>query len=625
MARRCPRRPHDGRADVGRVRMTGLLDSTTVRAGSDDLRRTLRAACRQSSFFTVAAIASWNHKPNLITADVFQKSCEWAEDLILTPGRKRGWGKDPRNHIKSTRWTCGIPLWLSIQQPSERYDSEDEFRRATEFMRAHPFLRGPDTRILLASSSKQNAARFARKIRSYYESDRLWRWLFPELTPESHPTSAGKLLWGAEEFTLPGRTVQFGEPYLDTAGVESKATSRHYDLILGDDFVNEDNWQSDDEISKAIDWLLLGEYLLDRRDRMDPLGSAIFGLGNQWTMSDVVSFVEESMPEFDVWHRACWRCSVHGVERCTRTPDCLPTDEPLWSLKWSRQALQELKRAQDEKNPIIFSAQMEGRPFDSGVTYFRKDQLRSYAWHREDDGTYTAILFDATGHREVERIPQRVLRWFQCVDPASSDDPRSCRTAIGFFGEDPAGRLFLHDLWAHKAEPGAAVRAIVDQWWRQAAEGCKSYLLGVESVAAQKYVFTALNLEARHWTDPATGAAAPIWAYAHPPGRDNKILVPIVPDTRMRKYDRIRDLLGIRASSGTLYVRKGLPYMDLLLEEWTRCPVARSNDVIDMLAYAQKLCTGATGSLHALEVNKARMRRARRFREGARARWARGR
>lgn len=555
-------------------------------------RRTLRSACRQSLYLTVAGPLAWRQKPNLITEAGFMASCDWAEDVLLRI--KRAWGCDPRGHIKSTRWTTGIPQWLSIQKPNEKYDSPEEYERASRVLKTHPFLRGVDQRILIASSSKMNAMRFVRRIRSFYESDPFWRWLFPELTPEAAGESS--ILWNKDEFVLPGRTTPYPEPFVDTAGVESKATSRHYDLILYDDPINEDNWQSEDEIRKAIDWLLFAEYLLENRDRTSPSGGVIFGTGNCWTMYDVVSFVHDSMDGvYDIWRRSCWQCSVHGAERCTSLPDCVRTESPIWPERFSRASLIELREKQGAR---IFSAQMENDPIDPDVVFFKPDQLR---WFTFNPATRElVILAEGSTVREEKRVSQTSLRWFQCVDPATSSDPRSCRSAVGFFGEDGDGNQYFFDLWADRAEPGITVQRILDQWTHHAESGRKSYQLGSESVAGQDYLFPALNSACR-LRNPV------VWVYAQPVDDPHQTtLVRLRPDSRQRKEDRVRDLLGQRAQTHTLYVRLDLPYKDIFLDEWSRFPLSKSNDVIDMLAHSQRLCEGASGGAVALDSNRRR-------------------
>lgn len=547
-------------------------------------RARMRAACRQSLYALVAGPLSWTKKPNVLTEDVFYDSCYWAQHDVLLKS-KRAWGGDPRATTKSTRWTIGLPIWLSIQTPSEKFDTPDEYERATKFLKDNPWFKGVNQRILLTSASKENAAIFLRLISSYYESDQLFRFLFPELLPDA------SVEWTKEEITLPGRVVKYGEPYIDIAGITTRRTSRHYDLIIGDDFVHEQNWQSIPEIQNGIDWILLAEKLLENSNPADPLGGAIFLVGNYWTQYDVRAYVETNLREsYDIWHRSCWVCSNCGRNRCIRGSDCFHTDEPLWPERHTRSGLLAERQRIGVK---IFSAQMENNPVDPDTVAFSRDDLR---WCAFNDAQGEIHVYEGKTRVVVERIPYSSCRWFMVTDPASSTDPHSCRSAIGVFGEDEKGRLFFRTLIAARFSPEDYIQALLDTWDAQTAAGIHMRSFGVESVGGQRFIVPAVNY------------AASIRKIEHRLARpiDSKSdhIVLLKPDNKLVKEDRIRNLLGWRAKSNTFYVNVNLNYLDLFYTEWDYFPNGRSNDIVDMCAYAQFMCSGASGSTEGVALNR---------------------
>ena len=548
-------------------------DRATQSIGTDQ-RQKIRARVRQSLYSLVAGILSINQKPNLMTPEVFYESCKWASHDVIMHA-KRGWGGDPRAHVKSTRWTVGIPIYLAIQRPDERYDSPEEIARARRFLHEHPWYRGVDQRILIASSSKDNACAFLGLIKRHISSNRLLRFCFPELVENEFPK------WNVEEIELPGRSGDFLESYIETAGVTSRSTSHHYDLIIYDDPVHEDNWQSEPEIQEAIDWLLLAEHLLENPDTKSPYGGVILGIGNYWTRYDVRGYVEDNLADtYDIWHRAGYQCSHCGIDRCIRGPDCHLTDIPLWRERFSRDALERMRGDLGDK---IFTAQILNDPRDPEQIAFHRDDLR---WFSYDGARREFVLYEGQTRHVTERVPVDNCRFFMCCDPATSTDPRSCRSAVGFFAEDPDGRQYFLQLLAERVNPSDLIRAILDTWDQYANQGMRPESFGVESVSGQKFLVPALNFGAEQ------RMGKPSYLLREPPSPKMNHIVLLSPDSSARKEDRIRNLLGWRATENTLYVNVLLQNKNLFLDEWDNFPVSRSNDIVDMLAYSQRLCTG---------------------------------
>ncbi len=88
----------------------------------------------------------------------------------------------------------------------------------------------PNIRILIASKSGSNAEDMAIEVRKYIECPR-----FIELFGDWKSTD-----WKSA-FTVNKRTIQNKEPTVDFVGVEGSVTSRHYDVLLGDDLTDEEN------------------------------------------------------------------------------------------------------------------------------------------------------------------------------------------------------------------------------------------------------------------------------------------------------------------------------------------------------------------------------------------------
>lgn len=564
----------------------------------------VRAITRQSHFAFQALLATQQGRQNFFTERTFYPICRWWQDYLVNRAGARLHVKDPRNHIKSTV-ARRVPLFLAIQQPIEALDSEAEFERAQAAFKARPWLRGHDSRFLYASASKKNAAKKVLATRHDCELNPGLRLYWPELTKdwfaqtEERRRAAGARqaydpTWNQEAFELPERRTFTDEVFLQSAGVTSASTTLHFDGIFFDDPINEDNWKSEPEIQRAIEWLEFQEMLLEVADPTMPNASFAVEIGNPWNFYDVSAYIEANLKRYVVWHRSCWVCSRCGRNCCERTIDCEKTDEPLWPERWSRDALLALKAEQ----PRNFAAQYECDPMTGDVVAFDNSKIRSAMYNGADN---EVVLLPTAGSVESYRVPLGALRGVISVDPASSTDPRSCRTAIHVLAEDRATQMvYVLDTRADQFGPRQSITETLDLFvkWRQ--RGLSIVHIGIEKVGGQAYFEPALVSEAR---------ARGLYMIQPCAGQPHDLVQFYVTDTRERKEDRITRLLGWRIEAGLLAVDRTVPRAGLLLEEIERFPVGRTNDLIDALAYAEQIYTRSTSSREDAQRQRKAIRR----------------
>ena len=125
----------------------------------------------------------------------------------------------PRGHGKSTICTVAYSLWK--------------------------LLRNPDTRILIVSNTAEQADALAGEIRLQTETNVTLRTLFGDLRDGA---------WRAGRFTIAGRTRICKEASVTSTGVEGAIVSRHYEIIILDDIVDEENSQSPHAREKLKTW-----------------------------------------------------------------------------------------------------------------------------------------------------------------------------------------------------------------------------------------------------------------------------------------------------------------------------------------------------------------------------------
>ena len=105
-------------------------------------------------------------------------------------------------------------------------------------------LQNPDTRILIASKSSTNSVTMLSEIKRHFESDR-----FKEVFGDWRGPK-----WDDTEIIVAPRTSPAKESSISCVGVESAVVSRHYDVIIGDDLVDEENARTAYMRNKLLTW-----------------------------------------------------------------------------------------------------------------------------------------------------------------------------------------------------------------------------------------------------------------------------------------------------------------------------------------------------------------------------------
>lgn len=100
----------------------------------------------------------------------------------------------------------------------------------------HLLLKNPNLRILIASKSTGNASGFLREISKHFESNELLEEVFGTYYD---PRKVSK--WDSVEIEVLPRTKHTKESNITCVGVESAVVSKHYDVIIADDLVDDTN------------------------------------------------------------------------------------------------------------------------------------------------------------------------------------------------------------------------------------------------------------------------------------------------------------------------------------------------------------------------------------------------
>lgn len=113
----------------------------------------------------------------------------------------------------------------------------------------HLLLKNPNLRILIASKTAQNAEGFLKEIKGHFESNDRLKNIFGPYYDARRVTK-----WDNREIEVLPRTSKAKEASVTCVGAEGTIVSKHYDVIISDDLVDEDNSRTKHQRDKTRTW-----------------------------------------------------------------------------------------------------------------------------------------------------------------------------------------------------------------------------------------------------------------------------------------------------------------------------------------------------------------------------------
>jgi predicted phage terminase large subunit-like protein len=113
----------------------------------------------------------------------------------------------------------------------------------------HLLLKNPNLRILIASKTAMNAEGFLKEIKNHFESNQLLAEIFGEYYDQRKVSK-----WDTREIEVLPRTKPNKEASITCVGVDTTIVSKHYDVIISDDLVDEENSRTKGQREKTQTW-----------------------------------------------------------------------------------------------------------------------------------------------------------------------------------------------------------------------------------------------------------------------------------------------------------------------------------------------------------------------------------
>lgn len=472
---------------------------------SEEQRQYLRKQCRESLYFLCKAVLGFKD----FTPAIHLR----AANIIQDQTKKRKLIMLPRSFFKSYLCTIGYPIWLLIQEPDNEPGG----------------FRGCNERILIANATATNAEHFLDKIKSVFERNTLFQWLFPELIPDF---TSKQITWNTTESSIP-RTIDYPEPTFSAAGVGAAIVSRHFTRIILDDLINEKHAESPELMRKAISWYTYAESLLE----VSGVNEQIV-IGTRWAFNDLYSYIEETEGE---WSPA----TPLGYKKHIR--HAIENDKPIFPERFD---FKELQRLRSKLGDYMFSCLYLNNPRQPGVNDFDTNWLQYYTF--ADKGKIALSDGTLVDPNDMDRI--------LLLDIATSIRKDADFSAICVVGVLPNRRIFLLDAWHAKV----TTKNLLDAVMRFAGKWHVRTIY-YEDSAQQKLIQYPLEERIRE-----TGHYFPV-----------KPVKAVASGQAKTKEQRIR-MLTTYFQQGRVFLRES---MTDFIKEFQDFPLGKHDDLIDSFAY----------------------------------------
>ena len=465
----------------------------------------------------------------------------------------------PRDHFKSTICTEGRPMWRALPFTSS---DEDEFKKlgySDEYVRFMQEIHNPNIRQLLVSENITNAAKLGSRVRWHYESNSMYRALFPDTLPTTAETWTNFSLHVKRPVSTTG--AAHGEGTFDFIGVGGALQSRHYDEINQDDLVGRKAIESLSIMEKTVEYhrLLIGAFDSDDKDHEN----SELVVGNRWAYHDLNSWIRENEP----WFVFSSHKSLGGC--CAEHPPGIP----IFPQEFSYDKLQRIKK---RLGNYSFSCQFENDPASPEDADFDTSWLRYYTVKVDPAGR--AILqhevVDGTVRKDLQHAHLSIA---MAVDPNHSGNAAAgrCRHAIVVVGISNSGDYYLLDYWARHSSYDTFYDKIYE-----IAQRWKLRKVGLETIAAQKYI--AHHIEHLNRVKGYPLRIVDLKGEAEAP--DGTV-------SRKKEW-RIRSVLSPIFEAGQFWIRKGpdgVVQAQDFLGEYQAFPRSQYVDILDALAYIPQM------------------------------------
>ncbi|HEX5132085.1 MAG TPA: phage terminase large subunit [Candidatus Krumholzibacteria bacterium] len=302
-------------------------------------------------------------------------------------------------------------------------------------------LKNPNIRILISSNTQIQAEVFLREIKAHFEKNDRLKEYFGNFASEDK--------WDTREIVVGPRTSTAKESTITCVGVGGPVASRHYDLIIADDLVDEENARTETQRERVKTWWY--QTLLPC---LEPDGR-LFVIGTRYHHLDLYGHLIRN--EYAEKHQIIRAIAPDGA-----TP---------WPEKFSLEWLEEHRR---QAGSIIFNAQYQNDTSLMKGHIFREEWFRFY----DEEPNWAEM------HHFIGCDPAATKR--EAIISAGRSDTDWWTIVVGarpFKEQKYASEVYVREIWRGRCTKEEYLDKL-----KQLNQKYKPLKVMIETVAAQEYL-----------------------------------------------------------------------------------------------------------------------------------------
>ena len=306
----------------------------------------------------------------------------------------------------------------------------------------YEIIRDPNIRILIASNTQLQAEVFLREIKFHLEHKPRVREYFGAFASDDK--------WDTREIVVAPRTSSAKESTVTCVGVGGPVASRHYDVIIADDLVDEENARTEVQRDKVKTW-----WYKTLVPCLEPDGK-LYVMGTRYHHLDLYGHLIRN--EYATKHQI-----IPAIDSDGTTP---------WPEKFSLEWLEERKR---QAGSIIFNAQYQNDTSLMKGHIFKDEWFQYYETEPDWSQMHFFIGCDPAATKKSTLLSKTKANtdWWTIVVGARR------RISVGTYDSE----IYLRELWRG--------RCTKDEYLEKLKELNRRYRpqrVLIETVAAQEYL-----------------------------------------------------------------------------------------------------------------------------------------